>query len=177
MKPMHTIALSGSYHGDLEKLTQNLPQEKIIEMSQIGREFTLKLKSENFHEVKKALQKLGVVNINILEFRKIGATLDNSGKGTDIENILRVSLIPSELGDGIKPLAVISEVKIKSEIIEKIKNKIKEVLLESSVTDALFIVDILKKTTEEKYITAAITATLNAIFESNGVVLIEEGIC
>lgn len=175
MKPIHTIALSGSYHGDLEKLTKNLPKSKILEMSLIGREFTLKLRSEDFDEVKKSLQKLGVVNINILEFKKIGATLDNSGKAVDNENILRVSLIPSELGDGIKSLAVISEVNLKNDLIEKIKEKVKEVLSESSVTDAIFIVDILKKTSEEKYITAAITATLNAIFEANGIVLIEEG--
>jgi len=179
MKPMHTIALCGSYHGDLEKLTKTLPESKILEMSLIGREVTLKIRSEDLDEVKKSLKKLGVTNINILEWKKIGATIDNSGRGIDNESILRVSLIPSELGEGVKSLAVISDVNFEKDygekIIKKIKDKVSEVLQESGITDAIFIVDILKKVSEEKYINAAITATLNAIFEANGIVLIEEG--
>lgn len=175
MKPLHTIALSGSYHGDLEKLAKSLPGGRILEMSLIGREISLKVRSEDFEEVKKSLKKLGVSNISILEWRKVGATFESSGKGFDVDKNVQVSLIPSELGEGIRELAFLSAEKIDEKILKKISEKIGEILYSAGVTDALYTVNIMKKiSSEEGYINAAIMATLNAICEAGGIVKIEE---
>jgi hypothetical protein len=176
MKLKHIIALSGSYHGDLEKLFRSLPESKILQLSLIGREVTLRVLSDDLDEVKKSLKKLGVSNLNILEWKKVGTTLDNSGKGCDTKKIIQISIIPSELGEGIKPLAFLSEFSLDKKITGKIKKKIREMLLDAGVTDAFYTVNLMRKaSSENEYINAAKTATLQAIFDAGGIVKIEEG--
>ena len=98
----HKIALSGSFAGgNSEELLKSLAQNGTLQFSLVGREVTFQVKSENLEEVKKSLKKLGVNNINILEWRKAGITVAGSGRGTDDEEILAISLIPSTLEEGV----------------------------------------------------------------------------
>ena len=102
----HKVALGGSYSGDSGELFRRLTHDDILQCSQVGREITLQVKSEKVDEIIKALNRLGVQNISILEWRKCGTTLAGSGCSSDKGEILNVSLIPSALGGGLRPLSV-----------------------------------------------------------------------
>ena len=88
----HTVALSGSYQGDSETLFKRLPQEGIIHTSLVGREIIFQVRSERLEDIKRDLGKLGVCNISILEWRTVGMTLSRSGRGSDIDEVIEVSL-------------------------------------------------------------------------------------
>lgn len=170
----HIVALSGSYYGnDIENLFKNLSHSGILQMSLIGRELTLQMRSEDLDEIKRSLGKLSVGNINILEWRKSGITLSNPGKGMSNDKTFKVSLIPSASGEGIRPLAFLCEFDIDEKILNKIKEKIESILTDAGVTDLIYTIHIKKKTTEEEYLNSATMAVLNAIFDSGGVVGIE----
>ncbi len=170
----HSVALSGSYQGkNMEDLFKKLSIDGILQMSLIGREITLQIRSGNLEEVKNYLGKLGISNITVLEWRKAGMTLSDSGCGMDGNKILKVSLIPSVKGEGIRQLALLCEFNINKKILERIGLKIEEILEDAGVTDTLYTVQILEKTDMEGYVTSAAVATLNAIFDSGGIVNIE----
>lgn len=170
----HTVALSGSYQGNMEKLFKNLSDNRILQMSLIGREITLKIRSENLDEIKNSLHKLGVSNINILEWKKSGVTLSNPGNGVDNENNVLVSLIPSALDEGLRPLAFLSEFEIDEKTIEKMRLKIEEILTDAGITDAIYTLHIKKKENSiEEYLDSITIAVLNALFDAGGVASIE----
>ncbi len=170
----HMVALSGSYHGsDVENLFKNLSHNGILHMSLIGRELTLQIRSENLDDIKNSLNKLGVSNVNILEWRKSGITLSNPGKGVNNDKTFKVSLIPSVLDSGIRPLAFLCEFDINENTLEDIKSRINDLLADAGITDAIYTVHIKKKDTKEEYLNSATIAVLNAIFDSGGVVGIE----
>ncbi len=173
----HTVALCGSYNGgDIEKLFTSLSSKGITQMSLIGREITLQVCSENLSEIKNSLRSLGVGNLNILEWRRSGVTLSGSGKGVDGDRTVNVSLIPSNLDEGLKPLAFLCETEIEEKILESLGAKVEEILKDAGVTDALYTVHIkeLKKDKDCKSLPqAVISATLNALFDAGGVVNIE----
>ncbi len=169
----HTVSLSGSYQGNMEKLFKNLPNNGILQMSLIGREITLRIKSENLDEIKNSLHKLGVSNINILEWKKSGVTLSNPGKGADNENNILVSLIPSSLDEGLRPLAFLSEFEIDEKILEKMRLKIEEILIDAGITDAIYTLHIRRKCSIEEYLDSITIAVLNALFDAGGVASIE----
>jgi len=113
----HKVALCGSYSkGNAEKLFKDLPHKGILQLSLVGREITLQVMSEDLDNIKKSLEKLGVENIDILQWSKTGVTLSSSGRGKDNENVITVSLIPSELDDGVRALAFICESKLDKKI-------------------------------------------------------------
>jgi len=171
----HKIALSGSYAGgSTEKLFRNLSQDEILQMSLVGRELTLQVRSENFEEVRKALQKHGIDNISIIEWKKEGITVGSSGTGSDMGDILNISVIPSVLGDGLHQLAFLHEFSMKKTVSEKIEQKVEELLKKAGITDVIYIVQVKKKDREEQYLKAAEAATLRALFEAGGVVTIEQ---
>lgn len=170
----HIVALSGSYYGnDVENLFKNLSYNGILQMSLVGREITLQIRSENLDEVKNSLNNLGVSNVNILEWRKTGVTLSNPGRGTNNDKTFKVSLIPSALDGKLRSLAFLCEFNVNEEILEKIKSKIEEILADAGITDVIYTVHIKKELTEEEYLNSATIAVLNAIFDSGGVISIE----
>ena len=170
----HLVSLTGSYPtGNTEKLFKHLPHDGILQFSFIGREVTLNVKSEQLEDVKKALKKVGVENLEILEWRKSGVTLSGSGAGGDDEKIMRVSLIPSVNDEGIKNLAVLTEHALSDKIIQDIEDEVKTILEDSKVTDALFTVQVMKKASPVEYGRAAQVATLNALFEAGGIINVE----
>ncbi len=170
----HMVALSGSYYGsDVENLFKNLSHNGILQMSLVGREITLQIRSENLDDIKRSLNKLGVSNVNILEWRKTGVTLSNPGKGTNNDKTFKVSLIPSALDGEIHPLAFLCEFDVDEKILERIKSKIEDILTDAGITDAMYTVYIKKELVEEEYLNSATMAVLNAIFDSGGVVGIE----
>lgn len=167
----YSVALSGSYNGRcVEDLFNDLPMDGILHMSLIGREVTMQVKSEKLEEVKKQLSNLGISNLKVLEWRKAGITLSDPGIGLDNNKTLRVSLIPSVRGEGVKQLSLLSEFEVEDKTVEEINRKIREILENAGITDALYTVYIVEKTTPEEYITAASEATLNALFDSGGIV-------
>lgn len=171
----HKIALSGSYAGgNTEKLFKGLSQDEILQLSLVGREITLQVRSENLEEVRKALQKQGIDNLSIIEWTRMGITVGGSGTGNDIGEIINVSLIPSVLGEGLHPLAFLHEFSVKKAIIEKIEKRVEEVLRKAGMTDVIYIVQLKKKDRDEQYVKAAEAATLKALFEAGGVVTIEQ---
>jgi len=169
----HTIAISCSYQGNSEKLFKDLSACGVIHTSLIGRELVFQIRSEKLDEVKEKLSKLGVSNINILEWKKVAMTISSSGIGTDDDGILAVSLIPTAMGEGYRQLAVISEFEVDKKIIHSIRKAISNILREAGITDIIFTIRIMKRASEEKYVEAATIATLNALFDSGGVVSIE----
>jgi len=170
----HIIALSGSYSGNPEELFKTLPRDGILQMALIGREVTLQLRSENLDGVKDSLKNLGVSNLNILEWKKAGVTLSNPGNGVDNNGILRVSLIPSALDEGLRPLAFLCEFEVKEGILEKIRARLEEILDDAGLTDAIYTIHIRKEADEEDYVNSTMVATLNALFEAGGVVSIDQ---
>ncbi len=170
----YSVALSGSYNGrDIEDLFKDLSMDGILQMSLVGREIALHVSSENLEKVKERLGRLNIGNITVLEWKKMGMTLSESGWGIDDNKVLKVSLIPSVRGEGIRQLALLCEFEIDKQTTEGISLKIEEILDDASVTDALYTVHIVEKANKDEYITSAAVATLNAIFDSGGVVNID----
>lgn len=173
IKMKHTVALSGSYDGNTDKLFRSIPQDGVLQMSLVGREITLHVRSESLEMVKDFLSKAGVSNLSIVEWKKAGVTLSNPGKGIDSNEIIQISLIPTALDEGIRPLALLSEFELNQKILEKIRSRIEETLEDAGITDAIYTIHMRKKVSGEEYVNAAMIATLNAIFEAGGVVSIE----
>jgi hypothetical protein len=170
----YSVALSGSYNGrDIEDLFRNLSMDGILQMSLIGREITLQVRSENLEEVRERLGMLDIGNIKFLEWRKVGMTLSESGCGIDDNKILKISLIPSVRGERIRQLALLCEFDVDKKIIEDISLRIEEILEDAGVTDTLYTVHIMEKANKDGYLTAASVAALNAIFDSGGIVNID----
>lgn len=171
----HTVALCGSYGGgNTERLFKSLSRNGILQMSLVGREITLQVRSENLDEIKNSLKKLGVSNLSILEWKKAGVTLSNSGKGTDNDRILNISLIPSTLDEGLRPLAFLCEFEISEKTLEWIGSKIEDILTDAGVTDAIYTVHIGNQVDKKELMEAVTVATLNAIFNAGGVVSIDQ---
>ena len=170
----HKVALSGSYSGgNTEELFRELSRGGILQLSHIGREITLQVRSDSLDDVKKYLNRRGIENINIIEWKKCGITLSGSGAGTDPDEIVNVSIIPSTLGEGLRALAVLCEFDIEDMILDKIESKISEILAAAGVTDAIYTIQIKKQASEKEYMKSAEAATLNALFDSGGLVDIE----
>ena len=171
----HTVALSGSYQGaDTEKLFKSLPRDGILRMSLIGREITIQTHGDNLDEIKKSLGQLGVDNINVLEWKKAGVTLSNPGRGCDRDEVMIISLIPSALDCGLRPLALLCEFDIGEETLEKIRSKIEDMLSHAGITDVIYTIHIKKETDEKTYLDSTALGTLNAIFDAGGVIGIEQ---
>lgn len=171
----HKIALSGSYAGgNTETLFKGLSHDDILQLSLVGREITLQVRSENLDEVTKTLQKHGIENISIIEWKKSGITVSNSGTGSDIKETLSISLIPSVLGEGLQNLAFLNQFPVKKTTAEKIERKVQEILRKAGITDIMYIVQLKKKEKEAGYLASAEAATLRALFEAGGVVSLEQ---
>ena len=170
----HTVALCGSYGGgSIEKILKTFSNRGITQASLVGREITLQIHSESLDEIKKSLTTIGVSNLNVLEWKKTGVTLSGSGKGTDGDKKVNVSLIPSTLDEGLKPLAFLCESDMDRLHIEKLSDKIEDLLREAGVTDALYTVHIKGKSDEKEMLDAVTSATLNAIFDAGGLINID----
>ena len=171
----HKIALSGSYTGgNTEKLFENLSRDEILQLSLIGREITLRVRSDNLDEVRKALQSQGIGNISIIEWKKEGITVGNSGTGSDVGDIINISVIPSVLGEGLHQLAFMHESSMKNVVTKKIEEKVEGILAKAGITDVIYIVQVKRKEREEQYLKAAEDATLRALFEAGGIVTVEQ---
>jgi hypothetical protein len=169
----HKVAIGGSYAGDMGDLFKSLPNEGIVQFSLIGREVTLQVHSENLDPVIKSLNKLGVNNLSILEWRKYCTTVAGSGSSPDEANILNVSLLPSALGGGMRPLSVTHKVAVERKVyIEMIAN-IEAFLIDAGVTDALYALQIEKEASKQEYVDAVRSAVFNALFASGGIVALE----
>lgn len=172
----HRVALSGSYSGhNIENLFDKLSGKGILQFSLIGRELTLQVKSESLDDMRKNLGKLGVDNVSIVEWRKCGMTLSNSGSGEDMKGLLNISLIPSALGEDLRNLAVLCEVDVGKRVMNGVQSTVKEILREAGVTDVLYTIQFRKKARLGDYLKASELATINALFDSGGVVGIENG--
>lgn len=171
----HKVALSGSYAGgNNEKLFKGLPHDDILQLSLVGREITLQVRGENLDEVRKTLEKHGIDNISIIEWRKSGITVGNSGNGSDIKETLSISLIPSVLGEGLQMLAFLNQCPVRKNTAEKIERKVQEILKKAGITDVMYIVQLKKRENETNYLSSAEAATLRALFEAGGVVSLEQ---
>ena len=170
----HIVAMSGSYNGNSDTLFTSLPRSGILQMSLIGREVTLHLRSENLDEVKNSLKKLGVDNLCMLEWKKSGVTLSNPGKGIDNKEMIMVSLIPSALDEGLRPLAFLCEFELDEEILMKVRARVEEILDDAGLTDAIYTIHIKKEADLEEYLNSTMVATLNALFEAGGVASIDQ---
>ena len=169
----HKISLGGSYTGNLSDLFLNIAHEGILQFVNVGREFTLQVKSENFDEIVKSLEKQGVENVNILEWKKYGTTIASSGSSPDAGEILNVSLIPSALGSGLRPLSVNQKIEMDRKLYIEMLATIEAVLMDAGISDALYALQIDKEVSRSKYLEAIHESTLNALFNSGGVVGIE----
>jgi hypothetical protein len=170
----YSVALSGSYHGRcVEDIFKEMHTEGILHMSLIGREITMQVKSEDLEKVKKNLAKMGVSNVSILEWKKTGLTLSDPGLGVDENKLIKVSIIPSVKGEGVKQLAVLADFDIDQKTIDAVGDKIEEILENAGVTEALYTVHIMQKSADADYLASASVATLNALFDSGGIVNLE----
>ncbi|MBD3389273.1 MAG: hypothetical protein GF416_09270 [Candidatus Altiarchaeales archaeon] len=169
----HKVALGGSFSGNTSDLFKNLPQDDILQFSLCGREVQLQVKSEKLDDVIKSLNKLGVSNLSILEWRKYGTTVAGSGSSIDEDGILNISLIPSALGDGLRPLSVTQRLPLDRKLYIEMLANLEAVLLDAGVSEVLYAVQIEKDVGREDYINAVRDAALNALFNSGGVVGIE----
>ncbi|MFZ2455473.1 MAG: hypothetical protein WAX07_03250 [Candidatus Altiarchaeia archaeon] len=170
----HSIALSGSYSGgDIEKILKCLPKTGVLQMSLVGREITLQVRSGRLDEVKDSLKTLGVNNINVLEWKKSGVTLSGSGRGESKDKSVVVSFIPSALDEGLKALAFMGAEGIDEKFAEKAGAKVEDILREAGVTDAMYTIQIKKKASEKRLLEDLTLASLDAIFEAGGVADIE----
>lgn len=168
------IALTGSYSGsNTEKLLEDMPPHGILQLSLVGREITLNVKSEDLDEVKKSLRKIGVGNMSILEWRKCGMTLAGSGSGLDDQELVKVNLIPAAIDEGLRLIALLNTFPLNEELVELMHSTVEEVLDNAGITDVIFTIQVNKKAKDEKYVEAVKVATLNALFESGGIVGIE----
>jgi hypothetical protein len=169
----HKVALGGSYSGNTGELFRNLTHDGILQFSLVGREVTLQVKSDNLDAVVDSLKKLGVSNLSIMEWKKYGTTLAGSGSSTDDDAILNVSLIPSTLGEGLRPLSVTQRVPLERRLYIEMLANLEAVLVDAGVSDILYAVQVDKETDRERYLEAVRDATLNALFNAGGVVGIE----
>lgn len=170
----HRVSLSGSYNGQsTEKLLDDLPRRGILQLNLIGREVTLYVKSENLAEVKKSLLKHGVGNISILEWRKGGMTLAGSGSGSDDEELVKVSLIPAALDEGLRMIALLNRTTLEKDTVKLMQKTVAEVLVNAGITDTLYTIQLNKKAPVDQWVESVKAATLNALFESGGVINIE----
>ncbi len=169
----HKIALGGSYTGKTEKLFKSLAKHGVFQFSLVGREVTIQVKSEELEDVIKSLNKLGVDNINILEWRKYGTTVSASGSGSDDNDLISVSLIPSTLGDGLRALSMMSKIDVEDILKDKLSEKVVEELTKAGITDVLYVVQVDGKSSAEGYIEAVKESALNALFNAGGLVGIE----
>ena len=169
----HKIAIGGSFSGDADKLFKSLTGHGILQFSLVGREITLQVKSETLDEVIKSLEKNGVDNISILEWKKYGTTVAGSGASTDKDEILNVSLIPSPLGEGLKNISLTKKPEVDKATHEELKKEVEETLAEAGITDTLYTIQIEKPAEKQKYLQAVRDATLNALFTAGGIVGIE----
>jgi hypothetical protein len=124
-------------------------------------------------DVKKKLSKLGVGNLSILEWKKCGVTLSGSGCGSDDQELVKVSLIPAAIDEGLRLIALLSRSSVSEEFIADMKSTVEEVLDNAGITEAIYTIHINKKSGKDKYPEAVKVATLNALFDSSGVVSIE----
>lgn len=169
----HKVALGGSYSGNTGVLFKSLPREDILQFSLIGREVTLQVKSEKLEGIMKSLKKAGVHNLNILEWKKYGTTVAGSGASADDDGILNISLIPSTLGEGLRPLSVTQRVDLDRKLYIEMLANLEAVLVDAGVSDILYAMQVEKDVTKDKYISAVRDAVLNALFNAGGVVGIE----
>jgi hypothetical protein len=167
------VALGGSYSGDTGELFKSLTHDDILQFSLIGREVTLQVKSESLDEIIKTLGKLGVNNISILEWKKCGTTLAGSGCSADDAEILNVSLIPSALGQGLRPLSVTQKMPLERKVYVEMLVNLESVLVDAGVSDVLYAIQVEKEVSKKEYMDAVRDATLNALFNAGGVVGIE----
>ncbi len=173
-KTNHKVSLSGSYaSGSTENLFKKLTHDGILQLSLIGREITLQVRSDDLEEIKEILDKAGVDNLSILDWSKCGTTLSGSGAGSDDSETIKVSLIPSALDEGVRCLAILSEFKFGDRTMRKMENTMKSILTDAGVTDALYTIRILKEASEQDYVKCIKIAAVNALFEAGGVVNIE----
>ncbi len=152
---------------------KNLPQEGIIHTSLVGREIIFQVRSEKLEKIKKDLGKLGVCNVSILEWKKVGLTLTRSGRGSDTNELIEISLVPTAMGEGFRQLAVLSEFEIDRKLVSKIQSQVLEILRDAGITDVIYTMKVEKEAGKEEYMNAAAIATLNAIFDAGGVVCID----
>lgn len=170
----HKVAISGSFSGpNAEHLFEHIPNKGILQMALVGREITLQVLSENLDDVKKSLKNFGVNNITTLEWRKVGMTLSNSGRGEDDKKSLSVSLIPSALGEGLRMLAFVCQFDVGNSAIKEIEASVLDVISNAGITDAIYIVEIKKQIKGTDYVDLVRIATLNAIFNAGGIEAIE----
>lgn len=170
----HTIALSGSYTGgDIEKILGGLPKKGVMQLSLVGREITLQVRSGSLHEVKESLKALGVSNTNILEWKKSGVTLAGSGRGTSGDKAVSVSLIPSSIDEGFRPLSFIGAPGTGLKLAENAGPRVELILREAGITDAMYTIQVKRKISEKKFLEDLTIATIEAIFEAGGVSEIE----
>jgi len=169
----HMVALGGSFSGNTGELFKSLSPEDIMQFSLVGREVTLQVKSETLDEILKTLTRLGVHNVNILEWKKYGTTLSGSGSGQDAGSILSVSLIPSCLGTGLRPLSVAHKADLDRKAYVKLMANVEVALLDAGVSDVLYVLRVEKKASQDRYVDSVKEATLNALFNAGGVVGIE----
>ncbi len=170
----YRIAISGSYTGhNIGKLFENLSKYEVLSMSLIGREITLNLKSENIEKITDSLRSMGMDNLNVLQWEKYGLTVSCSGFASDEEKTVKVSLMPSALGEGIKSLAVQSDIGLKKETTDNLEKLLVSVLEHAGITDALYILRINKKSDDKKYASAVRDATIKAVYKAGGVTKIE----
>ena len=166
----HKVSIGGSYSGETGELFKSLGHDGVLQFANIGREFTLQVKSEDLDDVIKSLNDLGVDNVNILEWRKFGTTISGSGTSADSADTVNVSLIPSALGSGLRPLSVSQKVEVDRKTYIEMLANIEVVLVDAGVSDALYALQIDKQATSPKYMAAVREASLNALFNSGGVV-------
>jgi hypothetical protein len=162
------VVLGGSYSGDTGKLFKSLQQEDILQFSLVGREMTLQTVGERLDDVMKALHKAGVSNVNILEWKRQGVTLAGSGSGSDAGKTVKVSLMPSPAGAGLKPLSAAPKVALERRLYVEMLVNIEAVLSDAGVSDALYVVRAEKEASKEAYLEASREAALNALFDAGG---------
>jgi hypothetical protein len=169
----HKVALGGSYSGDSRELFKNVVNDGILQFSLVGREVTMQVQSDDLEDIIKTLKQNGVSNLSILEWRKCGTTLAGSGCSADGESLLNVSLIPSTIGGGLRPLSVTHKSPMERNLYIELLANIEVVLIDAGVSDVLYALQIEKESDKEGYLEAVRDATLNALFNAGGVVGIE----
>jgi len=169
----HKIALGGSFSGDTTELFRGIPHDDVLQFCLVGREVTLQIKSEKLDSVVDKLKHLGVNNLNILEWRKMGTTIAQSGQGQDEKNILNISLIPTTMGDGLRPLSVTQRFQMERKHYIELLAHLEVTLQDAGVSDVLYVMQVEKEVNRNQYLDAVKDATLNALFNAGGVIGIE----
>ena len=169
----HKVSLGGSYSGKSTELFASVADDGVLQFCNVGREFTMQVKSENLESVLKNLEKVGANNVTILEWRKYGTTIANSGSSPDGEALVNVSLIPSAFGGGLRSLPGGQNAQVDKKTYMGLLSALESVLTDAGISDALYCLQLDKEATNEQYQVAVKEATLNALFNSGGVVGIE----